>query len=137
VTFEAVANTIRSRFEAQVAVAESLTTQYDNQRLPDNVDVNSAWCRFAIKLGDGLLTEIGGSKTHRYPGVAIAQLFVPIHHGDREGLRLADVIKTAFRAVTVSGVTFRTPSVNNLGLETEKKWWQINVSCPFYFNEIQ
>ena len=130
---ETLANTIRSRFKTQVADVESLPTQYDNA--PLDKPENAEWARITIKESESNQTSIGGSTNqHRTVGVLIVQLFAPWGQGDKEARRLADVVKAAFLAITVSGVRFRTPSVIPVGRTGDE--WQINVSCPFEKDDI-
>lgn len=133
-SWSAIANTIRSRFETQIATPESLVTQYDNQSL-DNPD-NEIWCRLTIKSGETTQESIGApsSNRDRTSGVMIAQLFAPIGKGDGDLKELAETIRAAFKRVTQDGVTFRTPSIYEQG--TREGMWQINVVCPFYSDDI-
>jgi len=133
-TFEALANIIRSRFKTQIADSQSLQTQYDNQNY-DNPD-NALWCRLTINYGNSLQVEMGGASGNRYrtPGVMTAQLFAPIGNGDKQLLEMADLIKTAFRCITDSGVFFQTPSIKRIGRKDSE--WQVNVDCPFYADDI-
>lgn len=132
--YQTLGNTIRSRFKTQIADARSLSTQYDNQ---DYTKPNNAmWCRLSILTGDSFQASFGGAggKRFRTPGTMIAQIFCPIGLGDKAALQMADYIVTAFRAVTDTNVVFKTPSVQRIG-RTESEW-QINVSCPFYVDDI-
>lgn len=131
---EAIANAIRSRFKTQIADVESLATQYDNQKF-DNPD-NTKWCRLTIKCGQTYQVSIGSptGNRDRTPGVMIAQLFCPVGDGDGGLREVADAIREAFRRVTDTGVTFKTPSINEVGRNGAE--WQINVNCPFYADDI-
>ncbi|HUS74347.1 MAG TPA: phage tail terminator-like protein [Sedimentisphaerales bacterium] len=133
-TKTAIANAIRSRFKAQVADALSLGTQYDNQKY-DNPD-NAKWCRLTVKFGETLQKSVGSPTGNRgrTPGVMIAQLFGPVGKGDGALLEVADAVETAFKRVTDTGVTFRTPSTYPRGRSGDE--WQINVECPFYADDI-
>ena len=127
-------NTIRTRFKTEVADALSLTTQYDNQSL-DNPD-NTNWCRLTIVPGETQQKSIGSPDTQRERtvGAMIAQLFAPLSAGDGTILDIANSIRTAFKRVTVSGITFQTPYLVRVG--QKKDSWQINVVCPFYGDDI-
>lgn len=132
--FETLANTIRTRFKTQVADTQSLLTQYDNQDFtPPNQTV---WARLTILPGESFQVSNGGpnGKRFRTPGIMIVQIFLPFGQGDKAGLELADVIKTAFRSKNVDSITYRTPSVSTVG--KTGPWWQINVRCPFYNDDI-
>jgi len=133
-TSEAIANAIRSRFKSQVADVLELPTHYDNHKF-DNPD-NAKWCRLTIKTGETFQMSIGSpdGQRERTHGVMIAQLFGPIGEGDGELREIADAVRAAFRRVTDTGVTFRTPSAHEQGLFSDS--WQINVVCPFYADDI-
>lgn len=130
-TFEAMANTIRSRFKTLVGDVEKIPVHYDNEQ--KDKPENKLWARLNILPGQSIQVEIGKSERFRTPGVMIVQLFLPIGKGMRDLHKMADKIKTAFRAVTVTGVVFRTPSEENVG--RTGSWWQMNVSIPFYADD--
>ncbi len=132
-SFEASFNTIRNRFAVSVASAESLSTGYDN----DNTFVqpeSGKWARVSIQTIDSDLREIGQTKRTRNTGILFVQLFDDLGLGDKGLLALADIIVPLFRNIIVSGVTFQTPSVVRVG--QSNKWYQINVHCPFHFDDI-
>lgn len=129
--FETVANTCRDRFNTNVGVPESIYVHYDNAEFLD--PGVTKFIRFKVLFGASSQVQAGTPNTYRTIGVCLAQIFIPPHIGDREALRLADVIVPFFRCVTVSGVTFRTPSVEPIG--RWDNWWQIAVKCPFFVDE--
>jgi hypothetical protein len=133
-SWSAIANTVRSRFETQIATPESLTTQYDNQSL-DNPD-DKIWCRLTIKFGETELASFGSPSSNRFRtvGTMIAQLFSPIGKGSGELEELADTISNSFKCITQDGVTFIDPDIVNVG--EREGMWQINVVCPFYSDDI-
>lgn len=127
IDYETMANTIRSRFKTELADIESWTTQYDNQELTPPED--ELWVRWSVLFGSTLQRELGHAPSFQITGIAVAQIFVPIHQGDKDGLAAATKIANKFRRVTVSGITFNSPEVIPIG--RDEKWWQINVNCPF------
>jgi len=130
---ETIANTIRSRWKSQVADILTLPTVYDNAP-PSSQPEDAKWARVWIVWGDSLLVEIGAQKNFRTVGQLVANLFLPVEKGDKDLLAVADTIRSAFRAVTVSGVVFRSPSITTVG--RTGNWWQVDVSCPFYTDEL-
>lgn len=134
-THEALANTIRSRFETQIAEAYNLPTQYDNQDFNKPAD-GSMWCRVSVKEGDSFQVDIGGSSgsRDRTAGVVFVQIFIALGQGDKQAVEMADLIKAVFRRITISGVKFRTPSVKRVGNNNQE--WQVNVICPFIADDI-
>ena len=132
-TFEQLFNAIRNRFETQVATPQSVFTVYPNtkHKLPES----GMWVQFSVLPGEDIQVDVGTQNRYRTTGIALANIFCPWETGEQDALVLADQIKTAFRGVTDAGVTYRTPSVQVIG-RTAGKWWQINVSCPWYADDL-
>ena len=130
-TFAEIGSIARQRFQTQVEVPESLKVVYDNA--PDPHLDDQPWARFTVRPGASRLLEVGARPAYRTIGSVIAQLFHPVETGDGPGLELADVVALAFRRITVSGLRFLVPSVQNVG--RSDKWWQVNVTCPFQCDE--
>lgn len=131
-SLEAIHNTIRKRFGDNVQVPENLDTHYDNS---PHEHVQPVHARVTILLGESLQTTIGASKRYRTPGTMVVQIFVPVADGDARALQLADKVNAEglFRSVTADGITWRKPSTTRLGTVDEE--YQVNVSCPFFFEE--
>lgn len=131
--WEALFNAIRTRFKIEVEDYVNVPIQYDNVALTP--PQNSPWMRFSIVPGDSFQKTLGDqNRRFRTVGTAIAQVFIPLAMGDRAGLEIADAVRDAFRAVSVDGVVFQTPSITVLG--RDEGHWQINVSCPWYADDI-
>jgi len=128
-SFEAVANTIRTRFRTEVAGDLSLPTQYDNA--PFSKSENVKWCRFTVKPGQSAQIGCTGpnSRPYRTVGVCIAQLFGPVDKGDKDLWEIADSVIAAFRGESVSGVVFGDYNVNNIGRVDNE--WQMNVTFEY------
>jgi hypothetical protein len=113
---------------------------YDNAPIPSAVTGNSSqpWIRAAIRTTTTEQTAMGGSgpDSHRYRirGTLLLALFDASEKGDGVLLELADRIVNTFRSVTVQNVVFRTPNVTTVGRIGGS--WQVNVSCPFYSDEV-
>jgi hypothetical protein len=131
-TFEDAAKEIRTRFDQNVAQPEQLLVEFPNT--PFTQPDKDMWMRFRILWGDSFQATLGARKRHRTPSVMEIQIFEPVEGGDGKSLCLADKIKTLFRSTTVNGITWRTPSLANVG--RDEQWWQTNVSCPFYFDDV-
>lgn len=133
---ESLIQTVRSRFKTEVAEHEVLegilkAVLWDNDEAatPDE----GPWILFSVRLGDAVQTALGRSKRFRTPGVAIAMIAVEAGTGEKQALQVADIIRTAFRSLTDEGVTYKTPTVRTIG--RSGKWWQVNVTCPFYSDD--
>lgn len=122
-----VGNVIRSHFKTNIADALSVSVLYDNAPFvqPDT------WIRHTILESQGRTVQSSPVQRHRHPGRTVSQIFIPYSQGEEPGLDLGDSIASAYRAVTIDGILFRTPTLKTVG--RSGKWWQINVDCPFWY----
>ena len=128
---ETLANTIRTRFNTEVALPKSLTVLYDNDT--KDVSDDSIWCRLIIRENSDTRLTIGNSTSkYRTRGLVISQLFTQVNKGDGDLRNLADFIVTKFRSITVSGVSFLSPTIIPAGMNQDLTMWQMNINCPFY-----
>lgn len=128
-----VAAVIRERFRTLVAEPEGVVVAHDNAEFspPDG----GKWVRLSMVDGDSTNIEATGPVRHyRTVGVAIAAIHVPLNAGDAQARALAAKVVTAFRATTVSGVLFSTPSERVAGRERER-WWRHDVVIPFQWDD--
>jgi|3_EtaG_2_1085321.scaffolds.fasta_scaffold110185_2 hypothetical protein len=138
VSHQKLHDVVRKRFHDEFG--DEYAIAYDNA--PFDQPDDEMWIRWTIVSGDSIQVSVGVDPRIRHTGVAMAQVFSPAGKGTRDGLILADRIKTKFLSTTdstsVSGnsVVFKTPSVNQVG-RPGGQWWQINVACPYYADEIQ
>lgn len=134
-----VSSALSSRFNTEVATPEDLPTQYDNvfKKLNTTTGEDDLWCRFAIEFTGNTQTSIGVPSSHRYRrfGSAVAQLFMKLNKGDKDILQLADIIEGKFKTLSIGGLTIQTPNTLIIGDEGNG-YYQINVVCPFYANQI-
>lgn len=130
-TYEALENVIRKRFNDNMM--GSLAIVFDNQ------DVDSKqqdiWCRVNIRPGESIQADLGANKRFRVPGIMIVQIFNRTGLGTRAINVIVDRINGFFRAITVGGVTYQTPSVTHLG--ANKGWYQVNIACPWYSDDVE
>ncbi|HZL99391.1 MAG TPA: phage tail terminator-like protein [Planctomycetota bacterium] len=133
-SWQAMADAVRSRFKTLVEDVVPIPTEYDNHAFTP--PANAPWARWAIQPAVARQLEMGAAsaRTFRTDGRAVASIFVPEGLGDQAALVVADVVSLAFRAQTASGVTYRSPVVKVLG--RSGKWWQVNVECPFYIEDL-
>ena len=90
--------------------------------------------RFTIIEGVGNQISIGPTQLHRNEGQVQVQVIVPKGKGNGEARELADMVVSAFRVKQLNTIQFRVPYLVNSGEFDE--YFQINVICPFYRNEI-
>ena len=130
---------VRKRFADEFG--DEFFIAYDNAPFDDQPD-DEMWLRWSVTSGETFTAEMGGtSSRYRHTGVAVAQIFAVLGKGTRDALILADRIKNKFlnttdsTSVVSNSVVFRTPSVIHVG-RADSQWWQINVNCPYYADEI-
>ncbi len=125
---ETLHNAIRTRIEDNL---KAYPLAFDNVDV-EEMNHTGLWIRAKIIQGETVQASLGASKRFRTVGVVMFQIFTPLRQGDREALKIADKIVALFRSITVDEVTYKTPSVKNVG--RDGKWHQINASCPFYYD---
>ena len=83
-----------------------------------------------LTSSDDELLDVGAAvKTYRKFGVLHVGVYVRPHKGEREGLRLADLIAARYRSVERAGCVFDAPTIQSGALTGA--WWRIPVQCPF------
>lgn len=106
---------------------------YPNVQFQDGLD---EFVRLNISYIGSRQASIGGPRNvHRFFGMAIIQIFVPINTGTKRVNDLTDVVKQLFTAKQFQGITFSTPDPIVVGDDGYGKF-QVNVNCPFYYDEI-
>ena len=90
--------------------------------------------RFTIQYGDSKHMQIGGNG-YRHFGVLMSQIFLREGVGVARGVVLADLVSTMLRDQVVSGVNLWVPYVTKIPF-SEKGWFQLQVTTPFYFDEV-
>jgi hypothetical protein len=132
-TKEAVHNAVRSRFNTEITIGESVVTQFDNLPLSavdqKKIDTGASWIRFTVRMGGNITVEFGSTKRYRAVGIGTASIFTALEIGDKTALILADKIETKFRTVSASGVCYRVPQTITHGREGQ--YWRVDVDCPF------
>ncbi len=127
-----VSQVCRSQFKTLVTDVVPIPTQFENLPFtrPDTLYVS-----LSILPGDKRQVSAGKNCRYRQTGIMLARIFGELEKGDGHLIELADFIEDAFRSKTYSNVVFSTPSTNRVG--RAGKYWQVNVSCPWYSDFIQ
>lgn len=120
------------------AAGLGVVTQFDNQVI-DHPDAASGdlWVRLSIKPGESEQQDIGGATNavrQRTIGVVIAQVFSPLDVGDKPARDLAELIRAALSRKRDGKVQFRVAAIETIG--RSEPWWQVNVTVPFYEDEV-
>lgn len=127
-----VAEVARTLYDA---AALNVFTQNDNHVLTPPDD-GSLWVRLSVRPGESEQQDIGGQNPvrQRTLGVVILQVFSPLDVGDKPARDLAESIRAIFNRTRSGKVQFRVPSIQTIGRRDEL--WQVNVTCPFYEDEV-
>lgn len=113
------------------------TTNWTGRPVGDDDD-GRAWCRISIRHATGtqatLADAVGGS-LHTQEGTVIVQVFADYKSNDGSTLatRLAMVAKKAFTGKRTPNVWFKRVRYQEVG--REGRWYQINVSADFEWDE--
>jgi len=114
-----------------VSIAVRLPVHYDNAPGFRRPPITKRWLWAALTVQiDSNQVSTGGNNRFRHSGLAIVEFFVPEYVGTESVTQLAQTTATAFRTLTASGLTFRTPSMQRIGEDKR------NVSMPFYSDEV-
>lgn len=123
---------------AQLAIENRFATNFTScaikfQNVPFTVTPGSIFVELNVTDYGSHKAEIGGG-LHRSTGLIVAKFNVPKGQGTKTGRALADLAAAVFREKSFSGITCRSPIVQNGGESQE--WFQIHMICPFYRDEI-
>lgn len=132
-----MAESIRRRVKEKVEVEENqrFTFNYDGFK-QTKVDAANAHVKVTIQWGRRVARSFGGL-THRYRtrGNLVMSVFLPLESGDAEAMEFGDRASAFFQNLTADGVEWQTPDLIRVG--RAGKWWQFNVICPFYSDELE
>jgi hypothetical protein len=112
------------------------TTNWTGRPVGD--DDGLAWCRINIRHATGdqstLADDVGGS-LHTQEGTVIVQVFADYksNKGSTLAVQLAMVAKKAFTGKRTPNVWFKRVRYQEVG--REGRWYQINVSADFEWDE--
>jgi len=133
--FETAINAITARFDVQIEQGQSVVVQYDNDGATEKPN-EAKWINFKVLPAQSALMNLGyGNRRFRTPGVFVAEINVIQGKGLKEAYELADAITTAFRGETYSNIHYRTPYITSVG--KFDRFYQVNVSCEFYFDDLE
>jgi hypothetical protein len=92
-----------------------------------------AWADINIVIADSMRAEVGGG-LHRNIGIISVNIYEPVNTGTAAGKKKADLAAAVYRGQKFSGITCRSPKIVQVGEIDE--WYVINMSVPFYRDEI-
>lgn len=139
-TYEAAHNAIRTRFNTQITVAQSIATAWPNAEFDDRkLSTLTEWVRFRIDEATAQWASMGdpGNNINRTRGEVSVSVFTEAGTGDERALEIADLITAAFISWEDAATRIRflvPPYVRPVG--PDGKWYQINVIAPFERDDL-
>lgn len=109
------------------------STPVEFENAPLDISNISEYVRHAVRFGSGKVTSLSGA-CFRYQGAVIVQIFVKPGIGLARPMELADTISGLYRAAVIGGHMFGVPEVTKHPAGGSG-WVQVQVYCPFYFEE--
>ena len=113
----------------------SMPIQYDNHETDKAEYPDPIWVRVSVLPSDSKHVGTGTVGRFRVTGTMIVQIFQELGKGTADTLSVLDTIRDAFTSITEDGITWRVPTVNNIG--RSGTWWQTNIVCPFYSDNLK
>lgn len=138
---------LEERFNAQITLGgdggSPVTTRFAND--PSDPPTSGPWCRVTVRQANRDRAEIGqaaGSPLHRTTGAVFVECFVDHGVGSQAGLALADRVREAFQAQTITSgsnsITLRAPYLQNGSAgDRQGPWWRLTVVCPFFADDME
>ena len=104
-----------------------------------------SWVRFNVVNGEAAQASIGapGNNIVRHVGMAVVQIFVPVHQGEGAARALADCVVELFRGLSLAGYRFKPAYAGGVSASFGQQsyslvdgWHQLNVTVPFTRDEF-
>ncbi len=132
-SYEQKRKDIQSFFSSNFLILDTEKIAWDNVAFSIPED-NSSWIRFSIQHIDSNYVSLGPNRRTRREGIVFIQVFIPSESNTLLATQIADEIAEIFETKTLSGVVFKSPTIREVGVD--KKWFQLNATVPFYYDEI-
>ena len=129
----------QARKDIQGHIATYLTAVDSTKIAWDNVKFNiptdkSEWCRVSVQNNISNHKSFGPNKRTRREGIIFVQVFCIENTNTLSLNQITDNVVEIFETKLLSGVKFQSPNVNEVGVSDG--WFQVNISVPFYFDDI-
>lgn len=92
--------------------------------------------RVTILSGPREQASLGcNNNTYRTTGVVIIQVFTPKNTGTKRALDIVDMLIAFLQSKVIGTVNFKTPYISFQNIVDS--FYQVNLNCPFYVDNIQ
>lgn len=120
---------LQADFKTAISDPNSIAVEWPNAPFTAPA-LGDPWIRFRVLFGDRRQTEFGTPQRFRQPGVLALNLFFPLQGGEAPAFDLAQAIEARYRAASIVGATFLTPTIQAGSRDGAR--WNLPVQCPFY-----
>lgn len=126
----------RTAFESRFSTMWASETPICFSNLAFTPPPDAAWVRFSVL--PGATSEIGignpGHQLHRFMGIVVVGIFVPLNKGEKKARQLADKVVNIFKGADFEGVNTWAPYMSIIG--ESGGYFQVNVTANFKRDEI-
>lgn len=140
-TNEARAAVYQRIIDGWTATDLATAVAFDNDPFvpPDATDdgrESPSWVRFSVRHLDSQVHTFGTLRAQRQ-ALLIAQIFTVPGQRMADLDRIAAAVRSMFELVSFEGVDTRSMRVQEIGLDDDGRWFQMNVSVPFVYYETR
>lgn len=91
--------------------------------------------RISVIPADSDRKSMGGqTDVFRQFGVVLIEIYIDRNSGARRSVELADLAINFFHGLALTDITFESPNAEHIGIVDS--WYQKNVSCTFYSDNL-
>lgn len=131
--YEAARKSIQGFFSDNFTGVAATKIAWDNVEFRVPTDASS-WVRFSLQHNISNYVSLGRNRLTRRRGLVFVQVFVPENSETLIASQIVDDVVDVFETNALSGVVFESPNVREIG--TNGGWFQINISVPFYYDDV-
>lgn len=121
-TWAATGTTARTRIVTALTGAGVTKVALGNAKLATAPAPSDTWARVTIREVDSRHFAFGTPRTFEDVAIASVELFTPVGGGEGPLRTIADTLRTALPAATVSGVQFGIPRL--VGVGPDDAWYR-------------
>lgn len=133
--YSRLSDVLNAEVNQLLEVDNSITVRFENDFRVQ--PTSGTWCYSMIQYGPRERVDISARPArYRVRGNLIVSVLTQITDGMSSLLTIVDTISDHFNSVTISGITFRTPTVSQVGRSSDGLWWRVDISLPYIADEL-
>lgn len=133
---DAIYNYVEDEWTANAGGAVML---YENVRA-DEPDGDESWAKTTVSHADGFRPTISGGvgfRRFRSTGVVTVEVRTPWGDGLAASDPLVKIVQERLELDGLAGVEFTNVRINEVGLDENGPWYQVNVIADFEYDRIR